>query len=188
MKENNSIATSIRQQLQNLARERDESFDQMLVNYALERVLYRLSKSPHRDRFVLKGALLFRLWFDLAQRPTRDADFLGFGSSEPEALADIFRQLAGMVEEDGLVFNAASVQAEDIRKMAGYPGVRVSMVATLNRSRIKVQCDIGFGDAVTPAPLQQTYPTLLTRKFHNTRAPSLVFCLLCNILFRRVYE
>ncbi|MGV8934182.1 MAG: nucleotidyl transferase AbiEii/AbiGii toxin family protein [Gallionellaceae bacterium] len=161
MKENNSIATSIRQQLQNLAREHDQSFDQMLVSYALERVLYRLSKSPHRDRFVLKGALLFRLWFDLAQRPTRDADFLGFGSSEPEALADIFRQLAGMVEEDGLVFNAASVQAEDIRKMAGYPGVRISMVATLNRSRIKVQCDIGFGDAVTPAPLQQTYPTLL---------------------------
>ena len=110
---------------------------------------------------MLKGALLFRLWFDLAQRPTRDADFLGFGSSEPEELADIFRQLAGMVEEDGLVFNAASVQAEDIRKMAGYPGVRISMVATLNRSRIKVQCDIGFGDAVTPAPLQQTYPTLL---------------------------
>lgn len=161
MKENNSLASSIRQQLQNLARARDESFDQMLVNYALERVLYRLSQSPHRDRFVLKGALLFRLWFGLAQRSTRDADFLGFGSSEPEEFADIFRQLAGMVEEDGLVFDTASVQAEDIRKMAGYPGVRVSMTAMLSKSRIKVQCDIGFGDAVTPAPLQQTYPTLL---------------------------
>lgn len=161
MKENNSLASSIRQQLQNLARERDESFDQMLVNYALERVLYRLSQSPHRDRFVLKGALLFRLWFGLAQRSTRDADFLGFGSSEPEEFADIFRQLAGMVEEDGLVFDTASVQAEDIRKMADYPGVRVSMTAMLSKSRIKVQCDIGFGDAVTPAPLQQTYPTLL---------------------------
>lgn len=161
MKESNSIASLIRQQLQNLARERNESFDQMLVNYALERVLYRLSQSPHRDRFVLKGALLFRLWFGLTQRPTRDADFLGFGSAEPEEFADIFRQLAGMVEEDGLVFDAASVQAEDIRKMTGYPGVRVSMTAMLSRSRIKVQCDIGFGDAVTPAPLQQTYPTLL---------------------------
>ena len=161
MKENNSLASSIRQQLQNLARARDESFDQMLVNYALERVLYRLSQSPHRNRFVLKGALLFRLWFGLAQRSTRDADFLGFGSSEPEEFADIFRQLAGMVEEDGLVFDTASVQAEDIRKMAGYPGVRVSMTAMLSKSRIKVQCDIGFGDAVTPAPLQQTYPTLL---------------------------
>ena len=161
MKENNSLASSIRQQLQNLARERDESFDQMLVNYALERVLYRLSQSPHRNRFVLKGALLFRLWFGLAQRSTRDADFLGFGSSEPEEFADIFRQLAGMVEEDGLVFDTASVQAEDIRKMADYPGVRVSMTAMLSKSRIKVQCDIGFGDAVTPAPLQQTYPTLL---------------------------
>ncbi len=161
MKEKTNIATSIRQRLRNLARERGEDFQQLLVSYALERVLYRLGQSRHRDRFVLKGALLFRLWFDLTQRPTRDADFLGFGNAEPEEFAELFRDIAGMVEDDGLVFDAGSVKVEDIRKEAGYPGVRVSMTATLDGARIPVQCDIGFGDAVTPAPLQQTYPTLL---------------------------
>jgi len=161
MKEIHSLAASIRQKLKNLARERGENFQQMLVNYALERVLYRLGKSRHRDRFVLKGALLFRLWFELTQRPTRDADFLGFGNAEPEEFAEVFREIAGMVEEDGLAIDAHSVKVEDIRKAAGYPGVRVSMTATLDGARIPVQCDIGFGDAVTPAPLQQSYPTLL---------------------------
>ena len=161
MKEKANIATSIRQRLRNLARERGEDFQQLLVSYALERVLYRLGQSRHRDRFVLKGALLFRLWFDLTQRPTRDADFLGFGNAEPEEFAEVFREIAGIVEDDGMVFDADSVKVWDIRKEAGYPGVRVSMRATLDGARIPVQCDIGFGDAVTPAPLQQTYPTLL---------------------------
>jgi hypothetical protein len=109
-------------------------------------------------RFVLKGALLFRLWFDLTQRPTRDADFLGFGNAEPEEFAAIFREIAGMEMDgdDGLVLDADSVRVADIRKEAGYPGVRVNMTATLDKARIPVQCDIGFGDAVTPAPLQQT--------------------------------
>lgn len=163
MKEKTNIAASIRQRLLNLARERGEDFQQLLVSYALERVLYRLAQSHHRDRFVLKGALLFRLWFELSQRPTRDADFLGFGNAEPEEFAAVFREIAGMemAEIDGLVLDVASVRVVDIRKEAGYPGVRVSMIATLDVARIPVQCDIGFGDAVTPAPSRQTYPTLL---------------------------
>jgi len=163
MKKKTQIATSIRQRLLNLARERGEDFQQLLVSYALERLLYRLAQSRHRDRFVLKGALLFRLWFNLTQRPTRDADFLGFGNAEPEEFAVIFRELAGMkmADDDGLVLDADAVRVADIRKEAGYPGVRVSMTATLDKARIPIQCDIGFGDAVTPAPLQQTYPTLL---------------------------
>lgn len=161
MKEAHSLAVSIRHKLKMLARNRGEDFQQVLVNYALERMLYRLGKSPHRDRFVLKGALLFRLWFDLAQRPTRDADFLGFGSPALEEFSRIFREIAVMVEEDGLVIDSASVRVVDIRKEAGYPGVRVSMSATLDGARIPIQCDIGFGDVVTPAPLQQNFPTLL---------------------------
>ena len=156
-------AASIRQRLLNLARERHEDFQQMLVNYALERLLYRLAQSVHRERFVLKGALLFRLWFDLTQRPTRDADFLGFGEADPEHCAAVFRQIVSldMTADDGLVFDTGSVRAVEIRKEAGYPGVRVSMAATLDGARIPVQCDIGFGDAVTPAPSQHAYPTLL---------------------------
>ena len=158
-----NVGASVRQRLLNVARERGEDFQQILVRYALERLLYRLAQSPHSNRFVLKGALLFRLWFDLVQRPTRDADFLGFGDAEPEHCAAVFREIAsiGMTADDGLVFDAGSVRAAAVRKEAGYPGVRVSMTATLDGARIPVQCDIGFGDAVTPAPLQQAYPTLL---------------------------
>jgi predicted nucleotidyltransferase component of viral defense system len=158
-----NIAASIRQRLLNLARERREDFQQMLVNYALERLLYRLAQSRHRKRFVLKGALLFRLWFDLTQRPTRDIDFLGFGDAQPEHCAAMFREIASLdrTADDGLVFDADSVRAAEIRKEAGYPGVRVSMTATLDGARIPVQCDIGFGDAITPASSQHAYPTLL---------------------------
>lgn len=159
-----NIGASARQRLLNLARERGEDFQQTLVNYALERLLYRLAQSPHRERFVLKGALLFRLWFDLEQRPTRDADFLGIGESEPEHCVAVFRDIVAAeigLEDDGVVFDPDSVRAEAIRKEAGYPGVRVSMKATLDGARIPVQCDIGFGDAITPAPTQQAYPTLL---------------------------
>jgi predicted nucleotidyltransferase component of viral defense system len=158
-----NVGASVRQRLLNVAHERGEDFQQILVRYALERLLYRLAQSPHSEHFVLKGALLFRLWFDLAQRPTRDADFLGYGDAEPAHCAMVFREIVSMdvTADDGLVFDADTVRAAAIRKEAGYPGVRVNMVATLNGARIPVQCDIGFGDAVTPAPVQQAYPTLL---------------------------
>lgn len=159
-------AASIRQKLLNLAKQSNEDFQQILIRYALERLLYRLGQSPYREQFVLKGALLFRLWFDLQQRPTRDADFLGFGDVDPENMVVIFHELVSMrvlpEAEDGLVFLADTVKAVPIRKEAGYPGIRVSLSAQLAGASIPVQCDIGFGDAVTPSPLTQTFPTLLT--------------------------
>jgi predicted nucleotidyltransferase component of viral defense system len=163
MTEIKNLAASVRERLLNLARERDEDFQQVLRNYAMERLLYRLSKSEYSDRFVLKGALLFRLWFDLAQRPTRDADFLGFGDADPANCATVLGEIAGLdfSSEDGILFDADSVKAQAIRNEAGYPGVRVTMTAILDVARIPVQCDIGFGDTVTPAPKQQAYPTLL---------------------------
>lgn len=159
-----NTAASVRQRLLNLARARGEAFDAVLVRYVLERLLYRMAQSPHAERFVLKGALLFNLWFDLQQRPTRDADFLGLGSDDPAALADVFREIVSVVipnVDDGLLFDVASLSAEAIRKAAGYPGVRVSMLATLDGARIPVQCDVGFGDVITPAATRQVYPVLL---------------------------
>jgi len=164
MTDSNRIAASVRERLLNIARARGEDFQQILVRFALERLLYRLAQSPYRERFVLKGALLFRLWLDLDQRPTRDIDLLGFGDSDPQRCAALFREIlaaGGDLTFDGLAFDLDSVKAEHIRKEAGYPGVRVSMSACLARARIPVQCDIGFGDAVTPAPTRKTYPTLL---------------------------
>ncbi len=158
-----NVAASVRQRLSNFALKNHEDLEQVLVRYALERLLFRVSISTHADRFVLKGALLFRIWFSLEQRPTRDADFLGFGDPAPAAMAIVFRELAAMKSEpdDGLVFDERSVMAEEIRKEAGYPGVRVTMRATLGKARIPVQCDIGFGDVVTPTPSRESYPTLL---------------------------
>jgi predicted nucleotidyltransferase component of viral defense system len=159
-----NVAASVRQRLRNLAQQRGEDFQQILVRYALERLLYRIAQSPYNRRFVLKGALLFRLWFDLQHRPTRDADFLGVGDAEPEQCAAVFREIVATVsgmEEDGLLFDPQSVQVAAIRKEAGYPGVRVSMKAFLNGARIPVQCDIGFGDAITPSAVEKAYPSLL---------------------------
>lgn len=157
-----NLAASVRQRLLELARANGEDFQQLLIRYALERLLYRLSCSVHRERFVLKGALLFRLWFNLEHRPTRDADFLGTGDAEPQVLLAVFRELIAVEDlEGGLEFLGDTLQAEPIRKDAGYPGVRISLFALLDRARIPVQCDIAFGDAITPAPEQRSYPTLL---------------------------
>ena len=154
-------AASIRARLLNIAKAEGTDFNTILVRYALERILYRISQSAHADRFLLKGALLFTLWYDMPHRPTRDADLLGFGASDLDAVAQTFREIAHIEVDDGIVFDAASITVEEIRKDAGYTGVRVVITAELARAVSKTQIDIGFGDAVTPAPVQAVYPVLL---------------------------
>ena len=157
-----NLPASIRQKLLDLARARNDDFGLILVKYGLERILYRLSRSAHRDAFVLKGALLFELWTHETYRPTRDADFLARGDNAPERFVHIFRELSEMeVEPDGLTFDANSVKAERITEDADYEGVRVTFMAYLDRARIPIQIDIGFGDAITPSPVETDYPTLL---------------------------
>ena len=157
-----NLPASVRQKLANLARERNVDFGLILVKYGLERILFRLSRSRHRDVFILKGALLFELWTEQRYRPTRDADFLALGDNAPERFAHIFRELCILeVEEDGLRFDAETVEAGRISEGADYEGVRVSLVAYLERAKIPIQIDIGFGDIVTPAPSETGYPTLL---------------------------
>ncbi|MGH9735495.1 MAG: nucleotidyl transferase AbiEii/AbiGii toxin family protein [Candidatus Acidiferrales bacterium] len=157
-----NLAASVRQKLLDLARSRNEDFGLILVKYGLERILYRLSRSKHRDTFVLKGALLFELWTKHTYRATRDAGFLARGDNSPERFVGIFKELCVIeVEPDGLTFDADSVKAERITEDADYEGVRVTFTARLERARIPIQIDIGFGDAITPAPLETQYPTLL---------------------------
>jgi len=161
-REPKNLAASVRQKLFDLARARNEDFGLMLVKYGLERILYRLSRSKHHDVFVLKGALLFELWTHHTYRATRDADFLARGDNDPERFARIFKELCVIdVEPDGLNFDAASVKAERITEDADYEGVRVTFTAYLERARIPIQIDIGFGDVITPAPIETPYPTLL---------------------------
>lgn len=157
----NNVAASVRARLLNLAKAQGVDFNQVLVRFALERILYRLSQSQHADRFLLKGALLFTLWYDMPHRATRDADLLGFGASDLESVAQTFRDIASVAVDDGIVFDPASVAAEEIRKDAGYTGARVLIRGELAKARCKTQIDIGFGDAVTPGPVDATYPVLL---------------------------
>lgn len=155
------IAASIRARLLNIAKAQGADFNQVLVRFALERMLYRLSQSEHADRFLLKGALLFTLWYDMPHRPTRDADLLGFGSSDLESIAQTFRDIAGVEVEDGIIFDPKSVSVEEIRKDAGYAGARVVIAGELAKAKCRTQIDIGFGDVVTPGPVHAVYPVLI---------------------------
>ena len=156
-----NLAASVRARLLNVAKAQASDFNQVLVRFALERILYRLTQSPHADRFLLKGALLFTLWYDMPHRATRDADLLGFGASDLESVAQVFREIAAVAVDDGIVFDPASVTVEEIRKEAGYGGVRVVIAGELAKARCKTQIDVGFGDAVTPGPVDSVYPVLL---------------------------
>lgn len=154
-------AASVRARLLNVAKATGTDFNLVLVRFALERLLFRLSTSAHSDRFVLKGALLFTLWYDLPHRATRDADLLGFGPSDTGSTASVFRDIASVAADDGIVFDPASVRVGVIRKDAGYGGVRVTLNGKLANARCVAQVDVGFGDAVTPGPTDAVYPVLL---------------------------
>jgi predicted nucleotidyltransferase component of viral defense system len=156
-----NLAASVRARLLNVAKAQESDFNQVLVRFALEHILYRLTQSKYADRFLLKGALLFTLWYDMPHRATRDADLLGFGASDLESVAQVFREIAAIAVDDGIVFDPASVAVEEIRKEAGYGGVRVVIAGELAKARCKTQIDVGFGDAVTPGPVDSVYPVLL---------------------------
>lgn len=157
-----NMAASVRQRLLNLAREGKEDFGLVLTKYGLERVLYRMAQSKHREAFILKGALLFELWTEQRYRPTRDADFLARGENSPERFVAMFKEICAMnVEDDGLRFDAGTVTAERITEDADYEGLRVKFVGYLENARIPIQIDLGFGDVITPAPIETEIPSLL---------------------------
>lgn len=156
-----NIAASVRERLFNISKKNGEPFDLVLVRYALERFLYRIGVSPFADRFVLKGALLFFVWGNDAYRPTRDGDLLAFGSSDLREMEKTFKQICGIAFEDGIFFEPNSVRAREIAEDKAYSGIRVNFIANLDRAKIPVQFDIGFGDAVTPGPERIQYPIML---------------------------
>lgn len=155
------LAASIHARLLNRAKARGEDFNLILTRYALERFLYRLSLMPAREAYWLKGAMLFDLWFDVPHRPTRDADFFGFGPMDIEALAGTIREICGVAVDDGMVYDPGSIAVEEIREDARYGGLRVRLLGRLGNARCTVQLDVGYGDAVTPGPEEAIYPTLL---------------------------
>ena len=158
-----NMAASVKARLHNTARESGQAFAELLQLYTMERFLYRLSQSDHADKFVLKGALLFMVWKSAYQRRTTlDIDLLGFTDNTIDNLEGIAKELCGQeTEDDGLSFDADSVRTERIKEDADYEGIRTKLFGYLERSRVQVQIDIGFGDALVPEPVPATMPTIL---------------------------
>lgn len=158
-----NVAASIRQRLLNKAKEDNRPFNEVLQYYVMERFLYRLSISDYRDKFVLKGALLFTLWQQSGIRSTIDIDLLGRINNDPYAITKVFRAICEIdVAEDGVRFESSSVTSEQITEDADYPGVRVRVHGYLDTARVRIQIDIGFSDVITPGPERLSYPTILS--------------------------
>ena len=157
-----NVAASIRQRLQNKARQQGQRFDDLLQYYAIERFLYRLAQSSHRDTFVLKGALIFLTWGTPFARSTRDVDLLAYTDNSIAHVVKVMREICQQpVVEDGMRFEANSVKGETTREQAEYQGVRVKFLGWLENARVNMQIDLGFADVVTPKPKLVTYPVLL---------------------------
>ncbi len=162
MKTSGNVAASIRQRLLNRARSEKRPFNELLQYYAIERFLYRLSKSDHADRFILKGAMMLSVWEAPELRPTMDIDMLGKTSNNEAVIITQIRDILSIdVEPDGLVFDLESIMSERITESADYEGIRVRFVGTLASARINMQIDIGFGDIVYPKPERLRLPVLL---------------------------
>jgi predicted nucleotidyltransferase component of viral defense system len=166
-----NVGASVRARLLKVSKERHEDFTLMLMNYAAERFLYRLSRSNRRDQFVLKGAMLFAVRIGETYRPTRDLDLLGTGEPSEAAIEAAVRDIITTpADDDGVSFDLGTLQVHPIREDNRYGGIRAIMQAHLAEARIHVQIDIGFGDAITPAALDLDFPTLLV----NMPAPNVL--------------
>jgi predicted nucleotidyltransferase component of viral defense system len=165
-----NIGASVRARLLNLSKERNEAFELLLTLYALERLLYRLSISEHRERFVLKGAMLMRHWLDDPHRPTRDLDLLGFGNSDPELTLTAFREICSIKRDDGVTFDTQALTVDRVRDESGYNGLRLKTYATIDGARVRVVIDIGYGDATEPGLEDVQLSTLLDQPAPQLRA------------------
>lgn len=156
------IVASIRARLLAAAKRNGEELEQLLTRYCVERFLYRLGSSRHAGRFLLKGAMLFAVWEGQVRRPTRDADLLGFGDLAPESLSTIIGEICAVpCPEDGVTFLIDSIRVNAIREDQEYGGQRVVIDARLGKARLRCQVDVGLGDAVTPGPVEDEFPSML---------------------------
>lgn len=157
-----NMAASVRQRLLNKARETNRPFNELLQYFVMERFLYRLSKSPHAQKFVLKGALMLTVWEAPISRPTMDIDLLGRTDNSIDAMIAVAKDVCLQdVELDGLAFDPTTVEGERITEDADYEGVRLRFLAKLDTARVTLQIDIGFGDVVVPSAELTDYPTIL---------------------------
>jgi len=161
----NVIGKSVRARLLNISKTYGEKdgFMKLLVRYLHERLIYRISVSRYRENFFLKGGSLLFAYNGMKGRPTQDIDFLAAKISRDAArLKEIFAEICQIeCEEDGVIFDAASIRTAEITQERKYPGTRVIIVAHLDTIVQQISADIGFGDVIVPAPVDLDYPVFL---------------------------
>jgi predicted nucleotidyltransferase component of viral defense system len=165
-----NTGTSVRARLLNLSKARNQPLQLLLTRYALERLLYRLSTTKYRERFVLKGAMLLTIWIKTPFRPTGDLDLLAFGDADPQAMLAIFRDICAVNLNDGVIFDIKSLVVDRNRDELEYGGLRIKANATIDGARVRVVVDIGFGDAVEPEIKELDLPVLLDQPSPHLRA------------------
>lgn len=165
-----NIGASVRARLLKIAKERNQQLELLLTRYVLQRLLYRLSISSYRERFVLKGALLLTTWFDDPLRPTRDLDLLGFGASDADTMLGIFREVCAIGADDAVTFDIDGLTIDKIREELEYGGLRIKTTATVDGAIVRVVVDIGFGDATAPGLAELDLPVLLDFPVPHLRA------------------
>ena len=166
-----NFAASVHARLLAVNHQRKADFHLTLQRYVAERFLYRLGLSPYRDRFVLKGAMLFVLWEDDAARSTKDLDLAGYVDNDADAIGRAFREVASIPSpQDGLDFALDTLEITPIRDAAEYHGFRLNLDVLLGKAVVPFQVDVGFGDLIVPAPADVTYPVLLDGEPPHVRA------------------
>lgn len=157
-----NLPASVAARLLNRAKRTGDDYQILLTSFCCERFLYRLGISDARNRFVLKGAMLLRVWSDRPYRATRDLDLLRQGDGSFGAIrADIEVICCVEVEPDAVKFDLAALRIEAIRAEDEHAGTRVIVPAHCGSARLRLQIDMGLGDSVWPPPRSCTYPTLL---------------------------
>ncbi len=155
-------SASIRQKILNISRAGGPGFLESIKDYGMERFLYRIGISKYKDSFVLKGALMFRVWDIKERRRTLDIDLLSYLKNDPDLIVKVIREICEIqVEKDGIKFDPDSIKSENIQKGQDYVGLRIKFIGKLDTAVIPMQIDFGFGDKVYPIPKRCKYPTIL---------------------------
>lgn len=153
---------SIRARLLNVSKQNGIDFQSVIIRYFHERLLYRISITEYAHHFVLKGGNLMYALYGLDSRPTTDIDLEGLKVSNlPSELNTIFQEILMTSADDGVVFDLNKLDTAPIQENNNYQGLRITCEAQLDTIKQMIQVDIGFGDAITPQPVQMNFPTIL---------------------------
>lgn len=157
-----NIPASIHARLLDRAKQDKRPFNELLQYFAMDRFLFRWTRTTHATLFVLKGAMMLRVWNASESRPTMDIDMLGKRHNDEQTITKIIRDVIAIdVESDGLVFDPDSVTVIRIAEDVNYHGLRINFRGRLGNAQIAMQVDIGYGDVIYPEAEITELPAVL---------------------------